>query len=473
MAKRQLIRVTGIFLTVLISTVIGCGKKDNSTDTSGKTEIKTTVKGVEYPADFSFIEVPKPLSGNNPTYPLVKQDVPVCGEQFTDSRFKTIITRVTESPKVRQEYSRFDPFNADQSMILLHLIDSGDWRVYRTNKMPYEKKGNLVAEVRMEELRWDPEDPNIIWATRDFSIITMNMKTGKEKVIKNFKKDEKISPILENEDDINRITMKDEGESSIDKRFWAFALQGEKDDYSLRYIFTWDRDKDQILGLYKLDSEEAELIDWLGMSPNGNWVLIASDVGSGKLAGLNMANKELTEFHRLAPSTGHSDVGLDTEGNEVLVMQNSQTDNIDLIPIDLNTKAMTEDSGKYQEGNPIPIVKLYYNSESSKGFNGGVHISCNFPGYALISTHNEPDVKEQNWLDRSIVIVKLDRKKPRAFYLAKVYNTTVEYWEETHGTISVDGSKVLWASNWNENVGKEKCFVLQLDMPNDWVKMVE
>ena len=210
------------------------------------------------------------------------------------------------------------------------------------------------------------------------------------------------------------------------------------------------------------------------MSPKGNWALIGGDPDNGgKLAGLTMANLELTQFHRLDYATAHADVGLDSEGNEVVVMQNSLTDYIDLIPLDLKTKPILESGGSYKGTNRTCLLRLNYNSELSIGLNSGVHISCNFPGYCVISTHIEPGVPEQNWLDRTIVLVKLDSKDPQVFYLAKLYNTTKEYWEETHATITNDGSKVIWASDWGTNVGKEQVFVMQLDMPDNWTKLID
>jgi hypothetical protein len=97
-----------------------------------------------YPNDFTFVEVPDPLSGDNPVYKLVAMDEPVGGHTFNDSHFKTELTRVTGRGKIRHEYSRFDPFNADQSMIVLLDIDSGEFIVYSTATMPYEQSTNLV-----------------------------------------------------------------------------------------------------------------------------------------------------------------------------------------------------------------------------------------------------------------------------------------------------------------------------------------
>jgi hypothetical protein len=470
-------RTFGISITVaLIAAIlllIGCGQSSSDKKITRESGQVTKSGRMAYPADFAFTEVPNPLSGKNKRYSLPERPAPVVGETFKDERFGTFLTPVTQEGKIRHEYSRYDPFNSDQSMIVLQDISSGEYSLFRTGKIPYEQKVNRVRKLGLEEPRWDPEDPGRIWGFIEFAIVTADVKTGKTKVVKDFSKDAKIGPIIKKEPDLYRITMRDEGESSTDKRFWALGLQGSKDDYRLRYIFTWDRQKDEILGLYDIPKKESE-IDWVGMSPKGNWVLIGADAGNGEnLDGLTMADPQLTEFHKLANATAHADVGLDSDGNEVVVMQNSQTDYIDLIPIDLDTTPVPEDGNSYKNTNRIKLIRLFYGSDSSIGLNSGVHISCNYPGYCVVSTHIEPGAPERNWLDRTIVLVKLDRKHPRVFYLAKVHNTTKEYWEETHATITNDGSKIIWASNWGQNVGKERLFLMQLDMPDNWASLIK
>jgi hypothetical protein len=404
-----------------------------------------------------FVEVPDPLSGDNPTYKLIPASVPAPGESVTDSRFGTVQTRVVQTESLRHEYSRFDPFNRDQSLVVLTYFPDGEWRVYRTQTIPYDRSENLVTTLDLEDPRWDPNDADLIWGLREFRIVTVNVQTNQTTTVKDFAQDSTISPILAANPDLYRITMMNEGESSTDKRFWAFMLQGTSEDYRPRHIFTWDRQQDQVSGVYQLSAAESE-IDWVGMSPLGNWVLIGGDsTNGGNLGpGLLMANRELTQFHQLAPSTAHSDVGLDSDGNEVIVMQNTQTDHIDLIPLEVGAA-------------PVPLVILFYDSESPIGFHGGIHISCNVPGYCVVSTEVEAGVPEQNWLDRTITLVRLDRSAPRVFYLAKVYGSTGAYWEETQATISNDGAKVVWATNWSQNVGQERVWVVQLDMPTGWM----
>jgi hypothetical protein len=253
----------------------------------------------------------------------------------------------------------------------------------------------------------------------------------------------------------------------LDKRFWAFIIQGTKEEYRPRYIFTWDAQQNKVLGVYKIAVAESS-IDWVGMSPKGNFVLIGGDdTDKGNIIGMMMADKELKNFHKLDYATAHSDVGIDSQGREVIVMQNTRTDYIDMIPIDWNTKSIDEVGGSYAGTGRVPLIKLFYDSESLYGLNSGVHISCNAPGYCVVSTNIEPNTAEQNWLDRNIVLVKLDSVQPKTFYLAKSYGTTGDYWEETQATMTNDGSRVVWATNWNQGVGKENAgsiFVMQLDL---------
>ena len=307
-----------------------------------------------------------------------------------------------------------------------------------------------------------------LWGVQEFRILTLNTQTGDVAVVKDFAADATIAPLLAAHPDIYRITMKDEGESSTDKRYWAFILQGTRDDYRAQYVFCWDRQGDHVLGVYPVPASQAD-IDWVGMSPLGNWVLIGgSDINLGNLAGLVMANRELTTFHRLDFATGHADVGLDVEGNEVIVMQNVRTDYIDLIPLSPATQPILEAGGSYAGTNRTPLVRLFASSESPIGLQSGVHISCNRPGYCVVPTYIEPGAPEQNWLDRSIVLVHLDGQAPRAYYLAKVYGTTGAYWEETHATITQDGSRVLWATNWSQDVRQEHVWDMELRIPAGW-----
>ncbi len=458
-------------LITILAAVCMCQvcQEQNQNDNSNGGDTGT---GENTPFSGAFREVPDPLSGDNPTYKIGSASVPAAGQSVPYVPFGTSQTRVVESEDLRHEYSRHDPFNADQSMIVLTDVRQGGYQVYRTQNMPYDQAGQLVTDLNIEEPRWDPDDTNLIWGLQDFSIVTIDVRTNQVTTIKDFSQDATVGPIIAAQSDLYRITMRDEGESSTDKRYWAFLLQGMNDDYRPRYLFTWDRQTDQVLGLYTLTVGESS-IDWVGMSPHGHWVLVGGDYNNGEpFTGLTLADRELTQFHRLDNNTAHADVGLDRQGNEVIVMQNAQTDYIDMLPLDPDTQPVSQSDGGYAGSNHVRLVRLFYDSESPIGLRSGVHISCNYPGYAVVSTYIEPGAAEQNWLDRSIILIELDPAAPRVFYLSKVYGTTGAYWEETQASITTDGRRVVWASNWNRNVGQERAWLMQLDMPTNWQNML-
>ena len=433
-----------------------------------------------YPPNFRFIQVPNPLAADNPTYPLIPKVNPAPGESWTDARFGTAQTRITQSAILRHEYSRFDPFNCQRTLLLLLDLGTSEWRVYRTQSQPYDQPANLVRTINnLEEMRWDPQAANILWGFREFSIIQLNVETGAETLIKNFATDPAISSILLANPGIYHITCMNEGESSRDKRFWALALQNGDDpvhpewSYAYKFLFTWDRLQNRVLGTYHLSLEQGQRLDWVGMSTLGNWVMIAgeSEAGVPPNWGLLMASKDFSVRHELHRNTGHADVGLDAQGREVIVMQNAQTDYVDLMPLDLSAKPVNNPAD-YNNNVIKPLALLYYNSESPISMNStGIHISCNYPGYALISTYIQPNLADRNWLDRCLILVRLDPNKTRAVYLAKTYNTTQQYWEETHASISNDGSRIVWVDNWGQCFPEPQTPQLtltQLDMPPHW-----
>jgi len=420
-----------------------------------------------------FVRVPDPLSGENPTYPVQWGPVPEVGTPWVDPRFGVTLTRVTRTPGIRHEYSRFDPFNKGQSLILLIEHAEGQFRVYRTNSMPYDSAGNFVRTVDLEEPRWDPNDPNVVWGFQEFRIVRLDVNTGETRTFKDFAGDPVVGPLIKAERDLYRITSKDEGEASRDFRYWAFCLQGSNEDYRLRYLFTWDREEDRVLGMHKITKQQRE-VDCAGMSPLGNWVWIGGEPNNAEpLRGLTIANRELTRFHQIDYAGGHADVGLDVAGLEVIVLQNSRTDCVDMVPFDWTVKSIREPEEGYEGTNRVRLLRLFYASDSPQGFSSGLHISCNAPGWCVVSTHLEPKDKDRNWLDLGLILVRLDARNPEAFYLAKINNLTSQYWEETQATITNDGAKVVWAANWGQGVGKEKCFLMQLDMPAGWQKAMQ
>jgi len=100
-------------------------------------------------------------------------------------------------------------------------------------------------------------------------------------------------------------------------------------------------------------------------------------------------------------------------------------------------------------------------------------MSGNYPGYCVISTQIEEGEKGRNWLDNTLLLVKLRRSGPEAFYLARNFSVRKEYWDESHATITRDGRSVLWATNQGTHAGRNQPFLLLLAMPPSWQELLK
>lgn len=425
---------------------------------------------MKYPADFRFVPVPDALAEVNPRLAHAELAVPKPGVTFRDPVFGTLLTRVTTASirNGRHEYSRFDPFNADGSLVILGPESRG---IFSTRHVPYNGRPPVMLLGDFDEPRWDPNDPNRLWFTRGKALYTLDVRSRKETHVRDFGREPALRAAMADRR-VWRITMKDEGEASRDLRYWAFAIQGgESAGYKMLHLFTWDRTSGRILGQCALKPEERE-IDWVGVSPLGTWVLIGGlDNNRGRMRGLTMANLELTRFHPLDHTTAHADVALDLAGREVLVMQNTRTDTIDLIPLSWETRATPEGGGHEGTGR-IPLVRLFYSGDSPHRLVSGIHISGNHAGYVVISTVLELEPRGRSWLDNCIILVRLDALHPRAVYLAQVVSERKDYWEETQASITRDGRAVVWATNFGRHPGKQEVSLMRLDMPPDWHSLI-
>ena len=181
-----------------------------------------------------------------------------------------------------------------------------------------------------------------------------------------------------------------------------------------------------------------------------------------------MANRELTEFHRIDWATAHADVALDSQGNEVIVMQNVRTDYIDLIPLDPATQPILDSGGSYAgyesdaAGAPLLLFLLVRPGQRRPHLLQHARllrrVDLHRARRARAELARPQDHPGRSWTARGRAPTTWPRSTARA----------AEYWEETHATITRDGSRVVWATNWNQNVGAERVWLMELDLPAGW-----
>ncbi|MGC8836995.1 MAG: YncE family protein [Anaerolineae bacterium] len=365
---------------------------------------------------------------------------PVPRAPFRDPAFGRCLVRVTDrlhdksAPGgLKNEYSRVQAFNADETRILARSTE-GTWHLYDAQAL--QPLGELPLGI---DPRWSATDPHLIYFSEETRLVSYNVATGEVAVVHEFAGDFPGQ-------DLAAVWTRYEGSPSRDGRTWA--LMAEDQDWLTTALLVYDLTADQVVAT--LDTRgwpaEAREIDGITISPLGTYVLVNMDLycEPGTLGtpenpcGLMVYDRALQDGRGLLRIVGHCDTALDAQGREVLVYQDIDTDFISML--DLATGAIT------------PLWPIDFSHTSI-----GLHVSgraLNRPGWVVISTH-DGDVASHTWMDDSVFLLEL-RPNGRVVRLAHTHSLVDErqehdYWAEPHATANRDLTRVLFTSNWGRS----------------------
>ncbi len=124
--------------------------------------------------------------------PTVELKKPEKGVRYVDPAHGTCVVRVTdhfdEEPVgfARNDYSRRQAFNSDNSLILVHAHD-GYWHLYNADDLSYIRKLDMSgSEV---EPQWDPDNPSHLYLLEHNGGMTIrwyDVHTDSAKVVADF-----------------------------------------------------------------------------------------------------------------------------------------------------------------------------------------------------------------------------------------------------------------------------------------------
>jgi hypothetical protein len=390
-------------------------------------------------------------------YPEPSLPKPEKGVPYIDPHFNTAITRVTDKQQdghdhfdrmvLTPEYSRSAIENADRSKILLmeseyfiYIYDAQSFTLLQ--RLSQYDGGNIPAHSESgNEPRWDAQDPNIFYYVREMGFYRYDIRTEKATLIRDFGVDFPDGYWVGN--DV-------EGEPSMDTRYWGFFVRGRPPEYPNwdKFVaFTYDLETDTIIGILTEDNPYGVSPggNTISISPYGDRVIIEHGGSSPTMSyDLDFSNPVELGFD------GHSDLGIDAEGNAVHVIKDDARDWIAML--DLRT-------GERTNLLKLPVTGSW-NTEP------GVHISANNynkPGWAVVSTSGgDPGT----WAYHHIYMVEL-KENPRIWRIAHTHATRYDYWGSPKATINRDGTRIYFGSNWNSGEGSDiDTYVIQL--PETW-----
>jgi hypothetical protein len=314
------------------------------------------------------------------------------------------------------------------------MLQSGNgiFRLY-SGEAPYQFI-KILQNVEGEDVFWHPTNPNVIIYNNGNTLYSYNVTTEQSTLIKEF------GTYL-------YANTRGEGNLSNDGRYYAFV--GRYTDTTFNTLNVYDFNTNTVISSLTLPNTLADF-DWVSISPLGNYVVVDyADQITGRYHGVEVYTRNFNFLWQKPLGAGHSDIGIDANGNEYLVMCRYDGDS--------NKNYLN----KYLLSNGQTTTLLVM----SPLFD--MHISCRNEqqrNYCFVSTFDyvgRLTADSASWLpfENEVFAVKLTGSKQvariahhhsRRFSPITPDPDNSVYWAEPHATVSREGKRMLWGSNWEQ-----------------------
>lgn len=393
--------------------------------------------------------------------PLAAEAIPVVAKptakasglsapSYLDPVYDTRVYRITTAADfagadfVRHDYSRRQAFNANHTRFIA-LTSNGYWLLYHANTFQVlQRSGHQGALQGMAgdcEPIWHPTDPTKLWYTSYAGALRWyekNVETDTDTLLVDFT-GRLPWPRAQS------VWTKSEGTSSADGRYWAFMATAYDDATQTNTIyglFTWDRQLDRIIGTYDAANFGGAFPDHISISPSGRYVV--PSWAFNRTLGTRAYPLDFSSSIQLNRDSEHSDLAIGPNGEDFYVATDYDGRGT-LRAVNLAT------------GVSFDLMPLY--PVSGEGY--AAHISgkaYDRPGWVVISTYadgadygNLQPAPTLRPMYRKIMLVEL---KPGGRQYTVAHTRTGAnyggYWGEPQATISRDGARILFASNFDD-----------------------
>ncbi len=408
-----------------------------------------------YPADRARYE-----SSNRPDLTM-----PAFGESVMDPITGNRITRITDGPDIcwtggfpKHDYSKAQPWNADQSMYRYSSVAIYD----ATSYQPIRCLPNLYVA------KWSHLDPNIIYS----------FKPNQRRILRYNTETEVTEEIVDLSNECDYMAL-GPGEGNIDIHDKRVALacrvdtaDSEKSD--LRIVMV-DLQSGEVTasktmqGAWHGRGDRPGVFDWVSVSQQGDYVVInwSSHLNQGnpymengqQHYGVEVYDTDTLTFQRRLWHYGnHGDLCVDSAGDEAYVQFNGSSGsqvNMYRLHDGQHTVLISE------EQNP--------NGDIGTDFLGHEgHISCRNtrrPGWAYVSLEYRSGISTPESInDGEILAVKLDGSGT-VEHFGHHQSSATSYAKSVMPVPSPDGSKVMFSSDWGNSQNPELAYEFVVDVP--------
>lgn len=386
-------------------------------------------------------------------YPIPQISKPEKGVPLTDPIFHLTVTRLTDAATEAETdsrscyagYPKHNIENADASLLQIAGSCRSNVGIYHATTLehlsclPPGEYGFYLDAKSPVDPRWDDENPNVLYFTRQMTFQYYNHGDGHAVLLHDFRthfpEPEHVS-----------IGLDEEGDGSLDRNTWAFKVVWHSGStWRCNNVVSYDPSVDQVLGI--LQRPNGSCGNWVSATPFGKVALGTSPI--------EIYDRRLENPPLLLDADGghHGDFALNDEGQEVYFHGRGGWWRMEDLESGETTQLLPADIGP----------------------NMGYHISGNAvdtPGWGLVSTYANGAAPASHWADYSIFLVELTRRTdppPRIWRIAHTHcadQPTHSYSSDPFAKFNRRGDKIWWTSNWDDADGRRD--VYQVTMPDSW-----
>ncbi len=393
----------------------------------------------------------------------ITDGLPPLGTLMENSEIGGLITRLSDSASrpssnglkmIKSDYSRIQAENADGTELLVYAPNDNGLMQYallspeggtaRLIDLPAGNDAGLSTMHDETEARWHPTDPN-----RIRFIQGQNSYLGSLKVFEYNITDNSVSTIADLTGKLPAAwgaTLYGmtglEGTYSQDGSRMAWIIEtGENNaETPVGYVAFDLANNGEVLGTLDYDGRNH---DHLSISPSGEYVVISAS------AKTTSHPVDFSSETILLNETQHSDLCVNALGNDCYVavsFDDSADPNYGWIFV---TDLVT--------GTKTPLVNIFATGNTSLHLSGR---ALNRPGWALLSSYNCSSDLDTALCNR-LSLIELTAS-PRVIDLTGTHSSGDHYYAEPHGTLSRDGNRAYFNSDWDNTGGIN---VYRLDIP--------
>lgn len=380
-----------------------------------------------YPPDTTLSRAPEPEWLPRPGYlqPVI------------DPTFGTTVTRIADEAAfdqvgfgvIRHAYAKNQPWNADGSLLML------DWRspAPLLDGRTYERVGRVHQP---SEAIWLNTDPVHMVGVHGNALVEWDALADRR------------SAVLHRFSGYRRVLLgAGEGNLSDDDRYAALFGIKSRDRTD---VLVYDLVTGRIVGRRSFphsgvgDGRGASTFNNVAMSQSGGRVIVEFNrTGTGGRRGIVSYDRRVRDRLDLSPLGGsHFDACVGPDGSDEIVA--GSADGSTIVSVNLTTGAARR---------LLPDDAIAY----------PIHISCRNvarPGWVYISEYQDPRAPHGLNYDE-VFAVRLDGSGIVERFAHQHRSTNAAYEREAHAVPSRDGSKMLWASDWERPHGPVYAYVAE------------